>query len=88
MAVYEPPQPLWKRSLAGVLDFILAATVFGLPLYRYFPADRYVAAVNLVGRRMVFGLGPGASLALLALIIGYFVVLGRTGAPSFNGSSG
>ena len=25
MAVYDPPQPLWKRNLAGILDFLLAA---------------------------------------------------------------
>ena len=29
MATYDPPQPLWKRNVAGVLDFLLALVVFG-----------------------------------------------------------
>jgi hypothetical protein len=24
MAAYEPPQPMWKRNLAGILDFFPA----------------------------------------------------------------
>ena len=24
MATYDPPQPMWKRNLAGILDFFLA----------------------------------------------------------------
>jgi hypothetical protein len=23
MATYDPPQPMWKRNLAGILDFFL-----------------------------------------------------------------
>ena len=30
MATYNPPQPLWKRNVAGVLDFLLALIVFHL----------------------------------------------------------
>jgi hypothetical protein len=33
MAIYASSQPLWKRSTAAILDFFLAATVFGLLLY-------------------------------------------------------
>jgi len=33
MAIYASPQPLWKRSTVAILDFFLAATVFGLLLY-------------------------------------------------------
>ena len=32
MAVYDPPQPLWKRNVAGILDFLLALFVFGYVL--------------------------------------------------------
>jgi hypothetical protein len=28
MATYEPPQPMWKRNLAGILDFFLAFFVY------------------------------------------------------------
>ena len=27
MATYDPPQPMWKRNLAGILDFFLATLV-------------------------------------------------------------
>ena len=27
MATYDPPQPMWKRNLAGILDFFLASFV-------------------------------------------------------------
>ena len=30
MAEYNPPQPLWKRVVAGILDFVLAFTVFAI----------------------------------------------------------
>jgi hypothetical protein len=29
MATYDPPQPMWKRSVASVLDFVLALLGFG-----------------------------------------------------------
>jgi hypothetical protein len=83
MAVYDPPQSMWKRNLAGILDFVLAATVFGLLLYQFFP-DHRVLANTAQAHTEKFGLGPWASLVLLALIIAYFVVLGRTGGTVFQ----
>jgi hypothetical protein len=29
MATYDPPQPMWKRNRAGILDFFLAFFVCG-----------------------------------------------------------
>jgi CDP-diglyceride synthetase len=83
MAVYDPPQAMWKRNLAGILDFVLAATVFGILLYQFFPKTMQVTAQN-AGVKEVFGLGPWASLGLLALVVAYFIVLGRTGGSVFQ----
>jgi hypothetical protein len=84
MAVYEPPQPLWKRNVAGILDFILAAAVFGTLLFQFFPEHRQVAAPEVVGRTEIAGIGPATTLLLLALVVVYFVVLGRTGGTVFQ----
>jgi RDD family len=84
MAVYDPPQSLWKRNTAGILDFILAATVFGLLLYKFFPGNAEQMRAWNPGVNEVNGLGPWASLTLLALVIAYFVVLGRTGGTVFQ----
>jgi hypothetical protein len=83
MAVYDPPQPLCKRNAAAILDFILAAGVFGLLLYQFFPDNQTVPHPG-GAQTEKFGLGPWASLALLALIVAYFVVLGRTGGTVFQ----
>ncbi len=83
MAVYDPPQPMWKRNTAAVLDFALAAAVFGILLYQLFP-DRQVLKAAGGAETVRYGLSPWASLALLALLIAYFVVLGRTGGTVFQ----
>ena len=83
MAVYDPQQPLWKRNVAAILDFILAAGVFGVLLYHFFP-DHQVFAHAGGGQTVKYGLSPWASLALLALVVAYFVVLGRTGGTVFQ----
>jgi hypothetical protein len=41
MAIYDPPQPLWKRNLAGTLDFLL------VPSPHMEPVDR-LAGVTIV----------------------------------------
>lgn len=82
MAVYDPPQSLLKRNVAGILDFIFAATVLGLILYQFFPRT---AVNSLDGQTHTFyGLQPWATLGLLVLVIAYFVVLGRTGGTLFQ----
>jgi hypothetical protein len=78
MTVYDPPQPVWKRSVAGLFDFILATMVFAVPLYQFFG----VHEINQIGAR--YGLSLGGLLALAALIVAYFVVLGRTGGTVFQ----
>jgi hypothetical protein len=82
MAVYASPQPLWKRNLAGILDFLLAAFVFGTFLFYFFPDHHAVAHPQVIGGRTELGgIGLLPTLALIALIVAYFVVLGRTGEP-------
>lgn len=79
MAVWDPPQPLWKRNLAGVLDFLLAFLGFGYLLFKLGlgrPASPPEIGFYLGG------LGP--TLLVNALIIAYFVVLGRTGGTVFQ----
>jgi hypothetical protein len=41
MAQYDPPQPLWKRNLAGILDFVLAFTVFAILAAKSFPLQGF-----------------------------------------------
>lgn len=86
MAVYDPPQPLWKRNLAGILDFLLSAFVFGYVLFKLFGTPVHAPVVKPDGTTVteVFSLPPGPSLLLLVLIIAYFVVLGRTGGTVFQ----
>jgi hypothetical protein len=83
MAVYDPPQPLWKRNVAGILDFVLAGIAFGFLLTLVFGKQPSPASAP-PGAHQLFGLGPLPSLLLLALIIGYFVAMGRTGGTVFQ----
>ena len=84
MVINASPQPVWKRSTAAVLDFCLAATVFGLLLYQFFPGNEAQVRASNPGVNQAFALGPWATLTLLVLIIAYFVVLGRTGGTVFQ----
>jgi hypothetical protein len=90
MATWDPPQPLWKRNTAAILDFLLAATVFGVPLFKLFATSpvlqpgSYAAEHNL----HVTGLQGWPFWLLVALIIGYFIVLGRTGGTVFQRAFG
>jgi hypothetical protein len=86
MAVYDPPQPLWKRNLAGILDFFLAAIVFGLLLWKLFGSVPHAAVTHANGTTTteIFSLGPWPSLLLVAMIVAYFVALGRTGGTIFQ----
>jgi hypothetical protein len=75
MAVWDPPQPVWKRNLVGILDFLLAFVGFG-----------FLLATLGFGTRLQggFNFGPGPSLLLLLMIVAYFAVLGRTGGTVFQ----
>ena len=81
---------MWKRNLAGILDFLLAAIVFGVPLFELFATTvtpkpgSYLAENNTT----VTGLSGWPFWLLVALIIGYFIVLGRTGGTVFQRAFG
>jgi hypothetical protein len=86
MATYDPPQPLWKRNLAGLLDFLLVAIGFAILLSMLFPspARAPVTLPNGATAHELFGLGTWQTLLLVVLIVAYFVVLGRTGGTVFQ----
>lgn len=86
MAAYEPPQPLWKRNVVAILDFLLAAIVFGFALNMLFGSAPHapVTLPNGATTRELFSLGLWPSLALIALVVAYFLVLGRTGGTVFQ----
>jgi hypothetical protein len=86
MATYDSPQPMWKRNVAGILDFLLAVIVLGYPLSKL-PGNQsphppsFGAGTTTVE---VFGIGGWPTLLLIVLVIAYFVVLGRTGGTIFQ----
>ena len=85
MAIYDPPQPLWKRNLAGVLDFLLALFGFGVALNKIFGHQPHPPVINAAATTTeVFGLDLWPALICLVLVAGYFVVLGRTGGTIFQ----
>jgi RDD family len=88
MAVYDPPQPLWKRNVVGILDFLLASlgfslllVVLGLARFIAGPPPGTPEGIYVPG---TINLQAGPFLVLLALIIAYFVVLGRLGGTVFQ----
>ena len=87
MATYDPPQPMWKRNVAGILDFLLAAVVFGY-LASKLPGNEPTAplVIGAPGTKTVqlFGVGGWPTLVMIVLVIVYFVVLGRTGGTVFQ----
>jgi hypothetical protein len=85
MAVYDPPQPLWKRNVAAILDFLLALIVFGYVLNRIFGHQSHPPVIrDGVQTTEMFGLDGWPALICIILIVAYFVVLGRTGGTVFQ----
>ncbi len=85
MAVYDPPQPLWKRNLAGILDFLLALFVFGYVLNLIFGHQPNPPVINgSVQTKELFGLNGPAAIITIVLIVAYFIALGRTGGTVFQ----
>ena len=90
MATYDPPQPMWKRNLAGILDFLLAFFVCGYGVLEIF-GNRFDAP-HVVGKPLItygsgdesYALGGWPVLLACALIIVYFVILGQTGGTVFQ----
>jgi hypothetical protein len=85
MATYDPPQPLWERNAAGVLDFLLSIFVFGFLFNRIFGHQPHPPVINSeVTTTELFGLDGWTALLTILLVIAYFVVLGRTGGTIFQ----
>jgi hypothetical protein len=84
MATYDPPQPLWKRNVAGILDFLLAASVFGVVVYLALGTAPHTVTNSAGATAESWGLDLGPTLLLLVLIVIYFVLLGRLGGTIFQ----
>jgi hypothetical protein len=85
MAVYDPPQSMWKRNVAGVLDFVLAAVVFGFLLSKIFGNSGPPPGLFVEGAvTPIVSLSGWSALLWLVLVIAYFIVLGRTGGTIFQ----
>ena len=84
MATYDPPQPLWKRNVAGILDFLLAAVVLGVVVYLALGTPPHTITNSAGATVESWGLGPWPMLLLLVLIVTYFVMLGRLGGTVFQ----
>jgi uncharacterized RDD family membrane protein YckC len=85
MANYDPPQPQWKRVVAGILDFLVVFLLLGFILAKIFPggpgAPHPVPSATTVE---FFSLNWQGAALLVVLIVAYFVILGRTGGTVFQ----
>jgi hypothetical protein len=85
LATYDPPQPLWKRNIAGILDFLLAVFVFGFFLNEIFGHQPHPPVINAnVATTEMFGLDGWPALICIVLVVLYFVALGRSGGTVFQ----
>ena len=90
MAIYGPPQPIWKRNLAGILDFFLALFACACVVSKIFVhrIDGPVAAGNpwlsFGSDDASYGLNGWPVLLVFALVVAYFVILGQTGGTVFQ----
>jgi RDD family len=85
MARYDPPQPLWKRAVAGVLDFVLAFAVFAVLVVQVTGTGGCPAPIRArFPNAVCVGLHFGALAVVLALTIAYFAVLGERGGTVFQ----
>ncbi|MGB8814663.1 MAG: RDD family protein [Paracoccaceae bacterium] len=67
MATDSVEAPMWKRIVAGILDFLLVFLVGGYAIAK-FTGDTTEAGFELNG---------APALVLFALVIGYFVVFNK-----------
>jgi hypothetical protein len=90
MATYDPPQPMWKRNLAGILDFFLAffVCIYGVSKIFVIRSDASDAFdkpfISFGDDDASYILGRWPVLLAFALIIAYFVILGQTGGTVFQ----
>ncbi len=83
MATYDPPQPMWKRSVACVLDFAVALLGFGYVVSKIFGDKSEVPDIS--GEPVTsYDLGGWPGLLIIVLVLGYFIVLGQTGGTVFQ----
>jgi len=87
MTTYDPPQSVWKRGLAGFLDFTfvffpLASLLSRLPGN---PPPR-APLINPTGKVTIelFNLSGTYMLVLIALTVAYFLIMNRTGGTVFQ----
>ena len=69
MAGYDPPQPVWKRNLAAILNFLLAASVLGLLVYLALGTPPHMIANAAGTTTETWGLELGSTLLLLLLVL-------------------
>ncbi len=85
MAEYDPPQPLWKRNVAGILDFLLIFFVAGFVVAKMFGSDPLPDSIPGGAQPAAgFSLTGWRAVGALVLIVAYFVWLGRTGGTVFQ----
>jgi hypothetical protein len=84
MAKYDPLQPLWKRSIAGIVDFVLAFTVFAVLTTQVFGAGNAPAFIAQNPKIKYVSMSGSAFAATIVLTVGYFIVLGGTGGTVFQ----
>jgi hypothetical protein len=86
MAKYDTPQPIWKRNLAGILDFVFftypAAVLLSKLPGNPPPRAPYMTPNGLVMTELRLSLTY--ALVLVALTIAYFVLMNRTGGTIFQ----
>ncbi len=82
MADYDPPQPFWKRAIAGVLDFLLIFFAGGFAIQKLTGGTSDGAGSDPAG--IGFKLEGLPALVLFVLVIAYFAGLGRTGGTVFQ----
>jgi hypothetical protein len=86
---YNPPQPMWKRSTAGILDFFLAFMVCVYLSSRLIADIAHepffgepVLSLGLNGENINIRGVP--ALLAIALMVSYFTILSRTGGTVFQ----
>ena len=89
MATYNQPQPIWKRNLAGILDFFLAFVVCVYVTAKTFgnSSDAPVFGEPVLSfgiNGADFEVGGLSALVAATLMIAYFVIVGRTGGTVFQ----
>jgi hypothetical protein len=86
MTKYNPPQPAWKRGLAGFLDFTFVFFPLANLLSRLPGNPPRPPVINSPGKVSIelFNLSGTYLLVLIALTMAYFIIMNRTGGTVFQ----